>query len=99
MYYKIGIYQPRFQVLLVGKCRDFLKTVNFYYSPRSRSQILRKLVLNTDVEGEMRSQNGVQALLTESIQGTKPPDSFRKHRQPGKDLVLDARVVRRWVFW
>lgn len=77
MYYKFGIYQPRFQVLLVGKFHDFLKTVNFYYSARSRSQILRKLVFTTNVEGEMRSQNGVQALLTESIQGTKPPDSFQ----------------------
>jgi hypothetical protein len=86
MYYKFGIYQPRCQALLVGKCRDFLKTVNFYYSAISRSQILRKLVFTTDVEGEMRSQNGVQALLTESIQGTKPPDSFRKHRQPEEGL-------------
>jgi hypothetical protein len=86
MYYKFGIYQPRFQALLVGKCRDFLKTVNFYYSAISRSQVLRKLIFEADVDREIRSENAVQALLTESIQGTKPPDSFRKHRQPGERL-------------
>jgi hypothetical protein len=99
MYYKIGIYQPRFQVLLVGKCRDFLKTVNFYYSARLRSQILRKFVFKTNVEVEIISQNAVRALLTESIQGTKPRIDSESIVSRGKDLVLDARVVRRWVFW
>ncbi|MFM9268537.1 hypothetical protein [Tychonema sp. BBK16] len=50
------------------------KLSGFNYSADSRSQILRILVFDANVEREMRSQNAVQGLLTESIQGTKPPD-------------------------